>query len=185
MLWLFLNNTVVKEKSLSQVECHTYNQNTQAKLYMVYDTFMQYLPKQHGYEENPKVMILKVPQTSPQFPLNIQVFFTGNSSTMWSNKWKYCPIKIQQLTMIWLAKQEVTHSLSNALGTQAMNEALRVGTPEVGWAYFASKPGSRHRLLRRRSPTIVAGRCGQPPLFPYRSIHPLRIHSGFLDMKLG
>ena len=54
----------MKEKSLSQVECHTYNQNTQAKLHMVYDIFMQYLPKQHDCEENPKVMILKVPQTS-------------------------------------------------------------------------------------------------------------------------
>ena len=148
----------MKEKSLSQVKCHTTRTHKQNyTLHMVYNTFIQYLPKQHDYEENPKVVILKAPQTSPQFPLNIQVFFTGNSSTMWSNKWKYCPIKMQQLTMIWLAKQEVTHSLSNALGTQAMTEALRLGTPEVGWAYFAAKPGSRQRPLQRRSPTIVAG----------------------------
>ena len=60
--------------------------------------------------------------------------------------------------MIWLAKQEVTHSLSYALGTQAMTEALRVGTPEVGWAYFASKPGRRHRPLRRCRRPAVANR---------------------------
>ena len=42
---------------------------------MVYNTFIQYLPKQHYYEENPEVVILKVPHIPHLSSLSTSRYF--------------------------------------------------------------------------------------------------------------